>query len=121
MKKLLLILPVAALAACGQEQKTLVSGCEKIAANETIGEVYKCPMSEELAAIQAMEANAMFVSFEGLDAAAMAADAENVYVNVAGACKTEVEGQVTEGRDYRVMVKNPTIDGKAMHAVEICK
>ena len=122
MKKLLLILPVLALAACSSEQpKTLVSGCEKIAANETVGEVYKCPMSEELAAVQALEANSMFVSFEGLDAAAIAADAENVYVNVAGACEIEVEGQVTEGRAYRVMVKEPKIDGKAMHAVEVCK
>ena len=114
MKKLILVLPVIALAACSQEQTTLVSGCEKVVASEN-GDVYKCPMSEELAAIQAMEANAMFNTLDGLDVAAVAADAENVYVNVYGTCETE--GQV----EYRVMVKNPTLDGQAMYAVEVCK
>lgn len=115
MKKLLLVLPAVALAACSSEQpKTLVSGCEKIVASEN-GDVYKCPMSEELAAIQAMEANAMFNTLDGLDVAAVAADAENVYVNVYGTCETE--GQVA----YRVMVKNPTLDGQAMYAVEVCR
>lgn len=114
MKKLLLILPVVALAACSQE-KTLVSGCEKVVTSETGGDIYKCPMSEELAAIQAMEANAMFNTLEGLDAAAVAADAENVYVNIYGTC--EQEGQVA----YRVMVKNPVFDGNTMYAVEVCR
>ncbi len=113
MKKLLLILPVIALAACSQE-KTLVSGCEKVVASEN-GDVYKCPMTEELAAIQAMEANVMFNTLDGLDVAAVAADAENVYINIYGSC--EQEGQVA----YRVMVKNPVFDGKAMYAVEVCK
>jgi len=113
MKKLLLILPVVALAACSQE-KTLVSGCEKIVASEN-GDVYKCPMSEELAAIQAMEANAMFNTLDGLDVAAVAADAENVYVNIYGTC--EQEGQVA----YRVMVKNPVFNGNTMYAVEVCR
>lgn len=116
MKKLLLILPVAALAACGSQEKTLVSGCEKVTTDREGGDVYKCPMTEELAAIQAMEANAMFGgSGDTFDAAAAAADAENVYVNVYGTCETE--GQVA----YRVMVKNPVLDGQAMFAVEICK
>lgn len=116
MKKLLLILPVAALAACGSSEKTLVSGCEKLTADREGGDVYKCPMSEELAAIQAMEANAMFGgSGDTFDIAAAAADAENVYVNVFGQCETE--GQVA----YRVMVKTPTIDGQAMYAVEVCR
>jgi hypothetical protein len=116
MKKLLLILPVVALAACNQEPKTLVSGCEKIGSDE-MSTTYKCPMTEELAAIQAMEANAMFKSDSGIDVVAVAADAENVYVNVAVEDKCETEGQVA----YRVMVKNPTIDGKAMYAVAVCK
>lgn len=115
MKKLLLVLPVVALAACSQE-KTLVSGCEKVTADREGGDVYKCPMSEELAAVQAMEANAMFGgSGDTFDIVAAGADAENVYVNVFGTC--EAEGQVA----YRVMVKNPTIDGKAMFAVEVCR
>ena len=117
MKKLLLILPVVALAACGSEQKTLVSGCEKILSNEVAGDVYKCPMSEDLAAIQALEANAMFKTTDGLDVAAIAADTENVYINVFAEDKCPAEGQVW----YRVMVKNPTFDGKAMYAVELCR
>lgn len=116
MKKLLLILPVAALAACNQQPQTLVSGCEKIVANEN-GDVYKCPMSEELAAIQAMEANAVFEAVEGLDMATVAADAENVYVRVSNATKCEVEGQVA----YWVVVKNPALDGKKMNTVVTCK
>ncbi len=117
MKKLLLILPVMALAACSSEQPTtLVSGCEKITTDREGGDVYKCPMTEELAAIQAMEANAMFGgSGDTIDLKAIVADAENVYVNVFGTC--EQEGQVA----YRVMVKNPKIDGKTMWAVEVCK
>ena len=115
MKKLILVLPVIALAACNQ-QKTLVSGCEKITSDREGGDVFKCPMSEELAAIQAMEANAMFGGTgDTVDFAAITADAENVYVNVYGTC--EAEGQVA----YRVMVKNPTLDGQAMYAVEVCK
>ena len=116
MKKLLLVLPVVALAACSSEQpKTLISGCEKVGSDE-FSTTYKCPMSEELAAIQAMEANAMFKSGSE-DLAAIAADAENVYVNVATEDKCETEGQVA----YRVMVKNPVLDGQAMYAVAICK
>ena len=116
MKKLLLILPVMTLAACNQEPKTLVSGCEKLTTDREGGDVYKCPMTEELAAIQAMEANAMFGgSGDTIDLKAIVADAENVYVNVFGTC--EQEGQVA----YRVMVKNPKIDGKTMWAVEVCK
>ncbi len=116
MKKIAFLLPVIALAACGQEaKKTLVSDCEQISAGEQGDTLVKCPMTEELAAIQAMEANSMFLSATA-DLVALAADAENVYVNVnAGAC--DVEGQV----QYRVMVKNPTIDGEAMYAVAICQ
>lgn len=116
MKKLLLILPVMALSACNQQPQTLVSGCEKIVANEN-GDVYKCPMSEELAAIQAMEANAVFEAVEGLDMATVAADAENVYVRVSNTTKCEVEGQIA----YWVVVKNPALDGKKMNTVVTCK
>ena len=115
MKKLLLVLPVIALAACNQ-QKTLVSGCEKVVANEN-GDVYKCPMTEELAAIQAMEANAVFEAVEGLDMAAVVADAENVYVRVSNTTQCEGEGQVA----YWVVVKNPVLDGKTMNTVVTCR
>ena len=116
MKKLFLILPVAALAACNQEPQTLVSGCEKIVASEN-GDVYKCPMTEELSAIQAMEANAVFEVVEGLDMAAVVADAENVYVRVSNTTQCEGEGQVA----YWVVVKNPVLDGKTMNTVVTCK
>lgn len=116
MKKLLLVLPVVALAACSQE-KTLVSGCEKVTADVEGGDVYKCPMSEELAAIQAMEANAMFEAIEGFDMAAAVADTENVYVRVSSRTQCEQEGQVA----YWVIVKNPVLDGKTMNTVVTCK
>ena len=116
MKKLLLILPVMALAACNQEPQTLVSGCEKLTTDREGGDIYKCPMTEELAAIQAMEADVMFGgSGDTFDTKVIVADTENVYVNVFGDCETE--GQVA----YRVAVKNPKIDGKTMWAVEVCK
>lgn len=115
MKKLVLVLPVIALAACNQ-QKTLVSGCEKVVASEN-GDVYKCPMTEELAAIQAMEANAKFDMVEGLDAAAVVADAENVYVQVSNRTQCDQEGQIA----YWVIVKNPVFEGNVMNAVVTCK
>ena len=117
MKKLLLILPVMALAACGQEQKTLVSGCEQIGADE-YGAIYKCPITEELVAIQESKApDAMFRSDCGVDIAEIAKDAEHIYVNLDKDGTCEGEGTVM----YRVMVKNPTIDGKAMYTVVTCR
>lgn len=115
MKKVALLLPVVALAACGQETKTLISDCELIETPDTASAYYKCPMSEELAAIQTMEANAMFNSVEGLNMEEVVADAEHVYVNVYGTCETE--GQV----QYRIMVKEPKIDGTTMYAVAVCQ
>ena len=117
MKKLLLILPVMALSACNQQPQTLVSGCEQIGADE-YGAIYKCPITEELVAIQESKApDAMFRSDCGVDVAEIAKDTEHVYVNLDKDGKCETEGQVA----YRVAVKNPKIDGKAMWAVEVCK
>ncbi len=114
MKKLFLILPVAVLAACSSEQKTLVSGCEKIIASETGGDIYKCPMTEEFVKIQAMDADSMFGSIDGLDMANVIFDTEHAYVNVYGTCENPKQVQ------YRVMVRNLKIDGDAMYAVSIC-
>ena len=117
MKKLFLILPVMALAACNQEPQTLISGCEQIGADE-YGAIYKCPITEELVAIQESKApDAMFRSDCGVDVAEIAKDTEHVYVNLDKDGKCEGEGTVM----YRVMVKNPTIDGKAMYTVVTCK
>ena len=116
MKKLFLILPVIALAACSQE-KTLVSGCEKIGADE-YGAIYKCPITEELVAIQESKApDTMFRSDCGVNIAEIAQDTEHVYVNLDkdGECKGE--GTVL----YRIMVKNPTIDGNTMYTVATCR
>ncbi len=116
MKKLLLILPVVALAACSQE-KTLVSGCEQIGADE-YGVIYKCPITEELVAIQESKApDTMFRSDCGVNIAEIAQDTEHVYVNLDKDGKCYGEGTVM----YRVMVKNPTIDGKAMYTVVTCR
>lgn len=115
MKKVALLLPVIALAACGQEPKTLISGCEKITTADETSAYYKCPVTEELTAIQTIEPNAMFNSVEGLNMEEILADAEHVYVNVYGTCETE--GQV----QYRIMVKEPKVDGASMYAVAICQ
>ncbi len=118
MKKLLLILPVMALTACGHEANTYVDGCERIAERNLGGNIYKCPMTEDLVAIKAMEADSMFGSHKGLDVIAAAADTENAYVNVFGG-KCETKGQVS----YRVIVTTPKAldNGKTYYAVEVCR
>ena len=98
------------------EDVTLISGCEQITTDREGGDVYKCPMSEEFDSIQAMEANVMFGgSGDTVDLNSIAGDTESVYVNVFGSC--EAEGQTA----YRVMIKNPTVDGESMYAVEVCR
>jgi len=117
MKKLLLILPVLALAACNQEPQTLVSGCEQIGADE-YGAIYKCPITEELVAIQESKAaDTMFRSDCGVNIDEIAKDAEHIYVNLDKDGECLGEGSVM----YRVMVKNPVVDGNTMYTVTTCK
>ena len=121
MKKLLLILPVVALAACNQEPvqpNEFVAGCETVIQSKVGGSLYKCPKTEELAAIQAMEANTMFTSIseDEFDVEAVANDKEHVYVNLTTFNNCE-EGQL----QYRVLVNNPVFDGKTYYAVQVCR
>ncbi len=109
-----------ALAACSsQNANEYVAGCEKMDAGKVgSGDIYKCPMNEDLAAIKAMEANSMFGSHDGLDVVALAADTEYAYLNVFGG-ECETEGQVA----YRVVVTTPkeVEEGKTYYAVEVCR
>jgi len=122
MKKLLLILPFMALAACNQntyvhDANEYVKDCEKIVTSEMGGDIYKCPMTEDLVAVKAMEADSAFGLSADLDIATVAADAKNAYVNVFGG-KCETEGQVS----YRVIVNTPkTVNDETYYAVEVCR
>ena len=120
MKKLLLILPVVALAACGHDANEYISGCEKVL-DTSMGDVYKCPMTEDLATIKSMEADCMFIGTQmgdKIDVITLASDTEYAYVNVYGD-KCETEGQVS----YRVIVNTPKItdENKTFYAVEVCR
>ena len=116
MKKLLILPVVLGVAACGSEEvKTMTvmgTECEVVKAFET-STIVKCPVVAELAAIQAEAPTAMFDTIEGI-APEQFADAEHIFVNIVpNDC-----GEGTTG--YRVMVKEPVIDGVAMHAVYKC-
>ena len=120
MKKLLILPVVLAVAACGTDdvQKVDVFGteCDVVATSVNGDSSVKCPVTPELEAIQAMEANSMFVSgdFAEKNITEYAADTEGVWVNL----NPNECGDGTMG--YRVMVKNPVLDGVAMYAVSQC-
>ena len=122
MKKYMLVgFAAAILAGCSSnESKTetfMGVECENIATGELGDYVLKCPIAQELEAVQAQEANAMFISgrdnyYHGFNV--FEADVEHIYVNVVpNDC-----GDNTVG--YRVMVKEPVFDGETMYAVAHC-
>ena len=102
----------AVLAGCGGESNkvtVLDAQCEVVAKSEQGSSVVKCPVTEQLTEIQGKEANSMFMyNYEPYNINDAAADTENVYVEVLN----------VEQPTYRVMVKNPVLDGNAMYAVE---
>lgn len=116
MKKLF-ILPVLCLAACGSDNTVDIFGqkCEKIATGERGDFIVKCPVSPELDSIRGADKNTMFLSAQP-DMAAIAADAEHIYVNVIPAGTFE---EIT-GVCYRVMAAEPVLDGETMYATEVC-
>ncbi|MBP5485443.1 MAG: hypothetical protein J6Y07_01930 [Alphaproteobacteria bacterium] len=117
MKKLLICgAAVAAIAACSaktEEIKVFDASCEKIIAFEQGDMIVKCPITETLASLQGQTPTGMFVQGGDLNIAELATDAEHVYVNVIPAGAYEWAAQ----KEYRVMVKNPTIDGEAFYTV----
>ena len=121
MKKILIYgAAIAAIAGCSAKEETtdvkvFDASCEKVAVFEQGDMIVKCPTNETFASLQEQEANGMFVQTGELDLAVLAADAENVYVNVipAGAYDWAVQ------KEYRIMVKNPTLDGTSFYTVSV--
>lgn len=106
MKKLLLIAPIVALAACGDANKkydAAMDGCTRI---ETTAEhlVYKCPMTLEwVASVKASEPNGVFMAGSELNLTDLVVDAENVYVEVLPDSTT-----CPDGVEMRAMVATPS-------------
>jgi len=120
MKKLF-VLPMlcgALLAGCSSEDKSvevLGQKCEKIETGKNGDYLVKCPVVPELDAIRNAEKNAMFVSV--VPSAEVIADVENIYIDVVPAGTFEN----VNVNCYRVLGANPTVDGEAMYAVEVCE
>jgi len=120
MKKILIYgAAVAAIAGCSAKKtddvKIFDTSCEKVVVFEQGDMIVKCPVNETLASLQEQEANGMFVQAGNLNMAELAADAEHVYVNVipAGAYDWAVQ------KEYRIMVKNPNMDGESFYTVSV--
>jgi hypothetical protein len=77
----------------------------------------KCPIKSELEAIQNREPNSMWLS-GGDYIKSVLNDNEHIYVNMSG--NHYLAGMIGKNC-YRVMVKNAVMDGKTMHAVEVCE
>lgn len=120
MKKLFICGAVlAAVAGCSAEKtddvKIFDASCEKIAVFEQGDMIVKCPVNETLASLQEQTPNGMFVQGGDLNLAELATDAEHVYVNVIPAGSYEW----AEKMEYRIMVKNPNVDGTALYTVSV--
>ena len=115
MKKLLLVLPVVALAACSSDIKDIENtmaqwACEQIAKTST-HIVYKCPSSLEwVKNVKTLEPTGKWVDWSGIDetkVSEMAKDTEYTYVEVAfdqpGWNKT-----CEEDYTMRTMLKEPS-------------
>lgn len=89
--------------------------CEQVAVtSDNSGEVIvRCPASAELLQKRDGVANSMFLSITPSDE--MLQDTENIYVNIVpNECGPDTIG-------YRVLVKNPVIDGEQMYANGFCE
>ncbi|MBR3511041.1 MAG: hypothetical protein IKN73_03190 [Alphaproteobacteria bacterium] len=111
MKKLFLILPVFALAACGQDYSkydSIFGGCERIETTD-FHLVYKCPAGQEWAQkVKQLKPNGKFRAGGHLNLSELYADKEHVYTEVSfddpGTCK--------EDFTIRTMIAEP-VDGDA--------
>ncbi len=109
MKKLLLVLPVVALAACSEgysKYDSMFGGCERIETSE-IHLVYKCPADQEWAQeVKKLQPNGMFMTGGNLNLSEMYADKAHVYAEVVfndpGMCK--------EDFTIRTMIAEPNSD-----------
>ncbi len=120
MKKLLVIAPVAlAIGACNAEKSFDVMGveCEWVA-DGAMSTLVKCPAVPELIEIQGEAPNAMFLegNFAGKHITEyIVENSEHILINIV----PDDCGAGTTG--YRVIVKEPMIDGAAMYAVAKCE
>ena len=121
MKKLLLVIPVILIsAACNGENTKIVDvfgvECEWVADGE-MSSLVRCPVVSELEVIQSETPNVMFIEGDFGEknfSEYVREDKEHIYVNIV---KDEC-GKDTTG--YRIIVKEPVIDGVSMYAVDKC-
>jgi len=118
MKKFgVMAVAAVALAACGDSNTIDVLGqkCTKIATGDKGDVVVKCPVNEDLTALRSVAADSMFLSAQ-VNFEEVAADKENVYVNVIPAGTLEGKGTC-----YRVVVNEPVFDGEKMYTMQVCE
>lgn len=121
MKSLLFVLPVALIAsACNAEKVKAVEvfgiECEWVADGE-MSSLVRCPIVSELEVIQSETPNVMFAEGDFGEknfSEYVREDKEHIYVNIV---KDECGKDTTS---YRIIVKDPVIDGVSMYAVEKC-
>ena len=109
---------VAAVAGCSAKSddvKIFDTSCEKVVAFEQGDMIVKCPINETLTQLQEQTPTGLFVQTGELNVAELAADAEHVYVNIIPAGAYEWAAQ----KEFRVMVKNPTLDGESFYTVSV--
>ena len=119
MKKIILCAAsVFVIAACGRANAVTVmdAQCDQIAIGERGDVLVRCPVTEQLAGLQAATADSMFLSVP-LDAADLA-DNEHIYVNVLSDADNYCDG----GTEIRVLVRGfvPDWDNMPMYTVSHC-
>ena len=122
MKKIWFLFPVVLAAfACNADDNIInVMGieCEFIAKGDiSLTTLARCPIVPELEIVQNSMPDSMFVEgdFGNKYITNYAADKSFIWVNVV----IDDCGENTVG--YRVLVKEPVIDGNTLHSVTICK
>lgn len=121
MKKLLIYgAAIAAIAGCSEKKadegvKVFDATCEKVVVFEQGDMIVKCPVNETLASLQDQTPTGIFVPHDNYNVSEVAADAEHIYVNVIPAGSYEW----AENKEYRIMVKNPVVDGESLYTVSV--
>ena len=93
----------------------LDANCETIATFAQGDTIVKCPITEQLQALQEKEPDSMFVQGGDLNLQELATDAEHIYVNVVPAGSYDW----AEKTQYRVLVKNPVFEEGKMTTVSV--
>ncbi len=119
MKKLLFVLPAALIiSACNAEHTVNVMGVECThLADGRMSSLVKCPITPELELIRSEIPTAMFQEGDFAEkhfTEYMAENPDNILVNIV----PEDCGPNTTG--YRILVKEPVLDGTAMYATFKC-